>query len=180
MGEKDAFCDGQHHLMEMEEDEYEPEAADRVLRIDSRSYGRGDVAHASFCDAVHADGIVVAERVLRDADSRAEEHTAHRIASADAEVDRDEQRQIDQFGEAAILVKEGLQDKREKTDEGNGAAVVFVNFDIRFRSGAGAQHGIHVNYAREGRVRADSSQQRDSACLVRAIPLSSSALIPAA
>ncbi len=95
MGQQGAFGDGQHHLMEMEEDEDESEAGDGMLCVDSRADGRGDIADARFCDAIHADGIVVAERVLRDADRRAEEHAAYRIASADAEINSDEQRQID-------------------------------------------------------------------------------------
>jgi|SRR6516225_6546342 len=179
MSEESAFCDGQHHLMKMEENEDEAEAADRMLGIDSRAHGGSDIADARFCDAVHADGIVVAERVLRDADGRAEKHAAYRIAAADAEIDRDEQRQINQFCEAAILVEESLQDERKETDEWNSAAIIFVDLDIRFRSGAGSQHGAHVNSAREGRLRAGSSQRRDSACLARAILPTSWASIPA-
>ena len=94
-GEQHALRDGQHHLMEMEEDEYESKAGDGMLRIDSRAHGGGHVADARFGDAVHADGIVVAERILCDADSSAEKHAAHRIAAAYTEIDRDEQRQID-------------------------------------------------------------------------------------
>lgn len=180
MGEKRALGDGQYNLMKMEKNEYEPEAADGMLGINPSANRRGDVADARFCDAVHADGIVVAQGVLGNADRGAEEHAAYRIAAAHSEIDCDEQRQIDQFGEAAILVKESLQDERKETDEWNSAAIVFVNLDIRFRSGAGAQHGVHVNSAREGRLLADSSQREDSAGLVRATLLSSSALIPAA
>jgi hypothetical protein len=162
VSEKHALCDGQHNLMEMEKDKYEPKAGDGMLRIDSRAYRRGHVTNARFCDAVHADRIVVAERVLRDADSRAEEHAAYRVAAAHTKVDRDEQRQIHQFRKAAVFVKESLQDKREKTDERDRTAIIFVNLDIRFRSGAGAQHGIHVNYAREAWRKAERSLRRDS------------------
>ena len=180
MGEKRAFRDGQNHLMEMEEDEYEPEAADGMLGIDSRADGRRDVAYTRFCDAVHADGIVVAQRVLSDADGRSEKHTADRIAAAHAEVDGYEQGQVDKFNKTAVFVKERLQDKSEKTDEWNGSAIVFVNLDIGFRSGAGAQHDVHVNYARAERLLARSWQRRDSACLLRGVLLSSSVLVPAA
>ena len=54
----------------------ESKAGDGMLSIDSRAHGGGDVANARFGDTVHADGIVVAERILCDADGRAEEHTA--------------------------------------------------------------------------------------------------------
>ena len=69
--EQHALRDGQHDLMEMEEDKYESKAGDGMLRIDSRTHGGGYVADARFGDAVHADRIVVTQRVLRDADSRA-------------------------------------------------------------------------------------------------------------
>src|SRR5580700_11073348 len=164
--------------MEMEKDEYESEAADRILRINSGADGGGDIADACFCYAVHADRGGVAESVLRDADGRTEEHAAHGIAAAYAEIDRDEQRQIDEFCESAILVKEGLQDKRQKTDEGNGAAVVFVDFDIGFRSGAGAQHGVHINYACAEWMTPDCLQRRGSPRSGRVLR-TSSASIPA-
>ena len=94
-GEQYTLRDGQHHLMEMEEDKYESKAGDGMLGIDSRAHGGGYVADARFGDAVHADRIVVTQRVLRDADSRAEEHAAYRIAAAYTEIDCDEQGQID-------------------------------------------------------------------------------------
>ena len=138
MVEQHAFGEGEHNLMEMEKDEDKAEAADRMLGIDSRANGRSDIADARFCDAVHANRIVVAQRVLRDADGRTEKHSAHRVAAADAEIDSDEQGQVNEFREAAIFVQEGLQDERKKTDERNRAAIIFVYFDIGFRPGAGA------------------------------------------
>lgn len=64
--EQHALRDGQYDLMEMEKHEYEPKAGDGMLGIDSRANGRGNVAYARFCDAVHADGIVVAKSVLQN------------------------------------------------------------------------------------------------------------------
>ena len=138
MGEQHALGDGEHYLMKMKKDEDEAEAADGMLRINSRAHGRGHIADARFCYAVHADWIVVAQCILRDADGRAEEHSADRVAAADAEINRDEQGKIDEFREAAVFMKKGLQHKSKETDERNRAAIVFVYFNIGFRTRAGA------------------------------------------
>ena len=130
MGEQHALRNGQHHLMEMEKHENQAEAADGMFGVDSRADGRSDISDERFRDAVHADGIVVAERVLHDSDGRAEKHPGDRIAAAHAEINRDQQRQINQFRPAAVLVKECLEDEREKTNERNGAAIILVYFDI--------------------------------------------------
>jgi hypothetical protein len=140
-----ALGNGQHNLMEVEQHKNEPEAAYRMLGIDSRADGRGNITYTSFCDAIQANRIVVAQCVLHDADRRAEKHSANRVPAAHAEIDCDEQGQVDELRKAAILVKEGLQYKRKKTDEWNRSVIVFVYFNIGFRSHAGAQHRGHVN-----------------------------------
>jgi hypothetical protein len=140
-----ALGNGQHNLMEVEQHKNEPQAAYRMLGIDSRADGRGNITYTSFCDAIQANRIVVAQCVLHDADRRAEKHSANRVPAAHAEIDCDEQGQVDELRKAAILVKEGLQYKRKKTDEWNRSVIVFVYFNIGFRSHAGAQHRGHVN-----------------------------------
>ena len=144
-GKEHALRNGQYNLMEMEKHKNESEAAYRMLGIDSRADGRGNITYTSFCDAIEANWIVVAQCVLRDADCRAEKHSANRVPAAHAEINCDEQGQIDELREAAVFVKEGLQDKRKKTDEWNRSVIVFVYFNIGFRSRAGAQHRGHIN-----------------------------------
>ena len=143
-GKEDALRDGQHNLMEMEKHENEPEAAYRMLGVDSRADGRRNIPDARFCDAIQANWIVVAQCVLRDADRGAEKHSANRVPAAHAEIDCDEQGQVDELREATVFVKEGLQYKRKKTDEWNRSVIVFVYFNIGFRSRAGAQHRGHI------------------------------------
>ena len=177
MVEQHAFGDGEHYLMEMKKDEDEAEAADRMLGIDSRANRGRDIADACLRDAVHANRIVVTQRVLRDADRRAEKHSAHRVAPADAEIDRDKQGQIDKLRKTAIFVKESLKDQRKKTDKRDRAAIVFVYFDIGFRSRAGAQHRGHVNDGE--RLAPRCLQARDSLRLLPGFLRFSSELAPA-
>jgi hypothetical protein len=163
--EQNAFGDCENNLMEMEQDEDEPEPAYGMLRIDSRPDGRGDISNARFRNTVHANGIVVAQCVLRNADRRSQQHAAHRISPAHAEINCDEQWQVDEFRPAAVLVKERLQDERQKTNERNSSAVVFVYFDIRFRLCAGAQHRSQViDVERPGGPRPYCLKQRPKRC----------------
>src|SRR5579864_3570552 len=62
--------DCQYELVKMEENENQAEAADGVFGVDPRAHRRGKITNERFCDAVEADGIIVAERVLKDADRR--------------------------------------------------------------------------------------------------------------
>src|ERR1700675_4671820 len=92
MIQQNSLRDGQHGLMEVKQKEYQTEAANRMLGINACADGRGEVANAGLRNSVHANWIVVAERVLQKADHGAEQHAGHWIAAAGAEINRHQKR----------------------------------------------------------------------------------------
>ena len=81
-----------------------------------------------------------------------QKHSADRISAAYAEINCNEKRKIDEFGPAAIFVKERLYDESEKPDQRDGTAIIFMDFDIRFGLRAGAQHRSHFIWTGSGSV----------------------------
>ena len=104
-----------------------------MFGIDAAADGRSEVSDDRFRDTEEADGIVVAQRVLQDADLPPSSTPVDWIAAAHAEIDRDEQREVDQLRPAAVFVQEGLKQEREKRDD-KPAAVEFMNLDVGVRS----------------------------------------------
>src|SRR5690348_7065514 len=83
--EQEALREHVNRLVKVEEEKGEHKTAHGMLCIDARAGSGSDISHQSFCDAVEADGIVVAEPVLKHPDRRAEQQARHWIASAHAE-----------------------------------------------------------------------------------------------
>jgi hypothetical protein len=141
--EQNALHDCEHGLMEMEKGEREDEAANGLLGVKPGANGGREIADERLCDAIKADRIIVAERVLKDADGRAEQQAGGGIAAADAEINHDEQGNVDEVADAPVFVKKRLQHQRKKTDEKHRAAIELVNFDVLFGAETGVEHRGH-------------------------------------
>ena len=59
-------------------------------------------------------GLSWLERVLKNADRAAEKQPSDRIAPAHAEINRNQQRQINKLRPAAVLVKKSLEHQRKR------------------------------------------------------------------
>ena len=55
-------------LVEMEEEENQAKPARWMFGIDAAANRRSEIADDCFCDSVHTDGIVMAQRILQNAD----------------------------------------------------------------------------------------------------------------
>ena len=93
----------------------------------------------------------MAERILQDSNRSAEKHPRNGISPAHTEIDRHQQGQVNQLRPAAVLVQERLQDQRQKRRDDYRAAVIFVDFDIRFGLRPGIEHVGHRSVFGSGR-----------------------------
>lgn len=71
--EEYAVGDDQNGLVKVKKYKDQAEARQWVLGVDATADGRSKIADNRAGDAVHADGIVVAERILKNADRASEE-----------------------------------------------------------------------------------------------------------
>ena len=134
MIQQHALCNCKNYLMKMETEENEKKPAYGMLSIHTTANGGRQITDDCFRDSVHADGIVVAECILQNSDGASEKHAGDRISAAYTKINRDQKRQVNQFGPAAVFVKESLKDKRQQSDAENRAAVKFVDLDIGVRA----------------------------------------------
>ena len=68
-----------------------------MFGVEARSDGRGEIADDGFGDAVETEGNGgAAETVLQQADDHAEKQSGGRIAAAQAKINGDQQRKVEQ------------------------------------------------------------------------------------
>src|ERR1700722_909731 len=141
--------DHQNRLMKMKEQKYQSKPAHRMLGIDPAPDRRRHVPHDRLRDPVHPDRIVVRQRVLRDANRPAQKHSGDRIPPAEPEINRHQQRQVDQLRPPSVFVQEGLKHQRQQRHSKNRAAVKLVDLNVAVRPFADIQHviGTHISAA---------------------------------
>src|SRR5882672_3021000 len=133
MSEQEPLNQDHSALVDRKENYSEGKARGGMFRIELSADGRRKKSDQRFGNSVKAQRSF-AEQILQTADGAAQQQSARRISAAQAEIDRDEQREIHDRHFWQVDRQESLNEKREKRGEQNRAATKFVHFDVCFDS----------------------------------------------
>ena len=120
----------QNRLMKMKKQKYQPESADRMLRIDPSPNRRSHIPHDRLRNPIHPDRIVVRQRILHDPNRPTQKHPADRIPPAKSKINCHQQRQVDQFRPPPVLMQKRLKHQSQQTHAKHSAAVKLVNLNV--------------------------------------------------
>src|SRR5713226_8005241 len=119
--------------MHYEERSGEREARRGMLRIEPCADGRSEIPDYGFRDAVEPQrNRRAAETVLQKTDDHAQKKSGGRIAPAEAEINRHQQREIEDRGPCKMNRERCLDHQRQQRGDDDRARAKLVNFDVRF------------------------------------------------
>src|SRR5260370_25122255 len=119
--------------MHYEERSGEREPRGGMLGSEACADGRREIPDDGFRDAVEPQrNRRAAETVLQKTDDHAQKKSGGRIAPAEAEINRHQQRQIKDGGLCKMNRERCLDDERQQSGDDDRARAKLVNFDVRF------------------------------------------------
>src|SRR5260370_15411731 len=128
--------------MHYEERSGEREPRGGMLRIEPCADGAREIPDDGFRDAVEPQrNRRAAETVLQKTDDHAQKKSGGRIAPAEHELNRHEQRQIKDGGLCKMNRERCLDDERQQSGDDDRARAKLVNFDVRFA--ANIKRAVH-------------------------------------
>src|ERR1700686_473101 len=131
--EKNASREEHDALVQTEEDDSECKTRSGVFGVQARPNGRRQVAYDGFSDAVETERHRgAAKTVLKQPDDHAQKKTGGGIATAQAKINGDQQRQIDHRGFRKINGHESLKHQSEQRGANDGSATKLMHLDVRF------------------------------------------------
>src|SRR5258708_18250631 len=123
-----------------------------MLRIETRADRGSEIPDDGFRDAVKAQwNRRTAEAVLQKTNEHAQQKSSGRIAPAEAEINRHQQRQIEDGGLCKMNRERGLDHQRQQCGDDDRPRAKLVNFDMRFA--ADIKRAVH-RFAAAGGVAA--------------------------
>src|SRR5580658_1209620 len=136
---------GDEALVKGKERDGQGEARRGMFRIEACADRRGQITDHGFRDAVKPEGDGrSAQAVLQNADGHAEKQTCGRIPPAQAEVNVNEERQIQNGGFRKIDRQKSLQHERKARRQNDRARAKLMNFNVQFAAAnvEGVVHGL--------------------------------------
>src|ERR1700681_4367667 len=133
LGEKNATGEEHDALMQPEEDDGEGKTRRGVFGVQARSNGRGQITDNGFGDAVETEGNGgAAKTVLKQSNDHTQKETGGGVATAQAKINGDQQRQINHRGFRKINGNERLKHQSEQGGANDGSATKLMHLDVRF------------------------------------------------
>jgi len=133
LGEKNATGEEHDALVQAEENDGKGKTRGGVFGVQARSNGRGQITDDRFGDAVESEGNGgAAKTVLKQSDDHTQKETGGGVATAQAKINGDQQRQIDHRGFPKINGDESLKHQGEQGGTDDGSATKLMHLDVRF------------------------------------------------
>src|SRR3984893_11537249 len=133
LGEKNATGEEHDALVQAEENDGKGKTRGGVFGVQARSNGRGQITDDRFGDAVESEGNGgAAKTVLKQSDDHTQKETGGGVATAQAKINGDQQRQIDHRRFRKINGDESLKHQGEQGGADDGSATKLMHLDVRF------------------------------------------------
>ena len=149
LGEKNAAREQHDALVQTEEDDRKSKTRGGVFGVQPRSDGGRQITDDRFGNAVKTQrNSGPAKTVLKQPDDHAQQETGGRVATAEAKINGNQQRQIDHRGFRKINGHESLKHQGEEGGADNRSAAKLVHLDVRLHI-ANIEGVVHSGFAVE-------------------------------
>src|ERR1700693_2977431 len=133
LGEKNAAGEEHDALVQTEKDDGKGETRGGEFGVPAPSNGRCQIAYDRLGDAVETEGNGrTAKTVLEQPNDHAQQETGGGIATTQAKINGNQQRQIDHRGFRKINGHEGLKHQGQKRGADNSSPAELMHLDVRF------------------------------------------------
>ena len=149
LGEKNAAREQHDALVQTEEDDRKSKTRSGVFGVQPRSDGRRQITDDRFGNAVKTQrNSGPAKTVLKQPDDHAQQETGGGVATAEAKINGNQQRQIDHRGFGEINRHESLKHQGQQGGAYDGSATKLVHLDVRFHI-ANVEGVVHSGFTVE-------------------------------